>query len=461
MTIENNIIKLTKELVRIHSDDFDWSEITIPDFTTAKNGYQVNFSRDAIIYMSEISEIIFNNLDKNKFKIELKRIKSFMRSVIANLFSSGKLDQYTTTSSIEEKRNIERELKEHIENLIVLNSKELTHHYSAQTVFSHHHPLICIGPVQISNRKDWIKNNDYSTDIMDTHYNQKKLNYKWKEQVIKLLIHEKTKTSSLADDIYDFIKTGNSVISIKLNNIETELSTKLSRLISKTTLDALSLFFGSKDCFLQNTLYEDRLPPVGYKKIKSRNGYLTIAGFTLSNRIPHRSANDFIQELQKFDNIIKGFSFIIFGLSDPDSHPYPQLANRWATALEWYAEAQRETNESIALAKLGTCLDILSCGGKKVGITNLICHLLRVDENHPVTVGKQDIKLKDVIAKLYNYGRSQILHGNHVDRLQTFEKECSAASYFARIALLEIADRLQHYQGEDSPTAFRTISPYT
>jgi len=461
MTIEDILTKLTKELVRIHSKDFNWSEMTFPDFTTSDEGYQVSFSKDAKIQMLELSELIFTNLDRTIYKTELKKIYSFMRNAIANLFSSGKLHEYTDTDTENVKRDIEKNLKTRIEELIILNSRELTHHYSANTVFLHHHRSITIGPVEINNREDWIKNNEFNNQTLNNHYNQKELNYKWKEHVIQYLHNNKEETiSALASDIYEFTKTGNSVVSIKLNNIESELSSKLSKIICKTTLDALSALFGDKNYFYQNTLYEDRQPPISYKIIKSRDGYLTTAGFTLSKRIPHRNGSDFLDDLDEYKNIIDGFAFILSGLSQPDTHQYPQLANRWATALEWYAEAQRETNESIALAKLGTCLDILSCGGKKVGITNLICHLLDVDENYILKTNKREIKLRDVIAKLYNYGRSQILHGNHVDRLQSFEKECADAAYFSRIALLEIAYRLQHYQGEDSPTAFRKIPPH-
>lgn len=458
MTIEDTLEKLALELRRIHSDDFDWSEMTFPDFTTSDEGYQISFSKDANLYMLGLSELVLENLDKKKYKTELRKIQSFMRYAVANLFASGELTSYIETDSIQTKKNVEKKLKDKIEGLITRNSGELTHHYSASTVFLHHHPLVTIGPVEICNIEDWIKKNDFDEKTLDKLNNQKALNHKWKEQAVACLNnHKEGEISSLAEDVYQFTKTGNSVISIKLNNFESELSSKLSRIICKTTLDALSTLFGDKNYFFQNALYEDRMPPVSFKTFKSRNGKLILPGFTLSKRIPIRNGSDFIDDLKNYKNIIDGFAFILYGLSQPDEHPYPQLSNRWATALEWYAEAQRETNESIALAKLGTCLDILSSGGKKVGITNLICHLLSIDENYILKTRKKEIKLKDVIAKLYNYGRSQILHGNHVDRLQSFEKECADAAYFARIALLEVAIRLQHYQGDDSPTAFRTI----
>ena len=463
MTIEDTLQKLTTELIRVHSDDYDWSEMTLPDFTVSDDGYQISFSKDAKIYMFELSEVILENLDKTQYKIELKKLHSFMRHVIANLFSSGKLNEYITSETPLQKRNIEKELKEKIELLIKSNSRELTHHYSANTVFLHNHPLIAIGPVEICYRINWINSNDFHNKTLDNHYDQKKLNHQWKDHVIKCLNNNNNDTiiSNLAADIYEFAKTGNSVVSITLNNFETELSSKLARLICKTSLDALSTFFGNKNFFYQNTLYEDKHPPVSHQIVKSRDGFLTSPGFSLSKRIPIRNGTEFIDDLEKYKNIIDGFSFILYGLSEPDTHPYPQLANRWATALEWYAEAQRETNESIALAKLGTCLDILSCGGKKVGITNLICHLLNVDENYIINSNKRETKLRDVIAKLYNYGRSQILHGNHVDRLQSFEKECADAAYFSRLALLEIANRLQHYNGEDSAIAFRTLPQHS
>ena len=146
------------------------------------------------------------------------------------------------------------------------------------------------------------------------------------------------------------------------------------------------------------------------------------------------------------------------GLLDPE-HPHPQLASRWATALDWYAEGQRERNDAIALAKIGTCLDVLASGGKLAGILKLLTNLLDVAEDAAFTRGTKKTTLKAVAKDIYNSGRSQILHGTRHDRMESFESDRGSATYLARFALLDAALRLETYTGPDEAEAFLTMPP--
>lgn len=148
----------------------------------------------------------------------------------------------------------------------------------------------------------------------------------------------------------------------------------------------------------------------------------------------------------------------INGLLD-HSHPHPQLASRWATALDWYAEGQRERGDAIALAKLGTSLDVLASGGKFAGILNLLTNLLDLPESAAFTRGTKQTTLRAVVKDIYDSGRSQILHGNRHDRMEAFESDRNAAAYLARLALIEAALRLEGYTGADEAKSFRTMPP--
>ncbi|MEB3736070.1 HEPN domain-containing protein [Halopseudomonas pachastrellae] len=156
-------------------------------------------------------------------------------------------------------------------------------------------------------------------------------------------------------------------------------------------------------------------------------------------------------------SIIPAFAAILDGLLDPSSHPHPKLANRWATALDWFGEGNRESSDAIALAKLGTCLDVLCCGGKNDGIREMVIHLTGTSSETQVVRGNRPRTLKQLVKDIYDHGRSQILHGTHYDRLESFAAERQYATYLARIVLIECAVRLQHYGGSDEDKAFRTI----
>ena len=141
----------------------------------------------------------------------------------------------------------------------------------------------------------------------------------------------------------------------------------------------------------------------------------------------------------------------------PSEAKYPHLSERWATALSWLSEGGRESNDFIAVAKIGSSIDVLSCGGKAYGLTNMLAHLMAIDRTSIVTSGPTPKSLEQLMRQVYEAGRSQILHGTHVDRLKSFAETKAFASQLATIALLECATRLSKYSGPDNPKTFQTI----
>lgn len=158
--------------------------------------------------------------------------------------------------------------------------------------------------------------------------------------------------------------------------------------------------------------------------------------------------------------ILPAFASILDGLVNPTDHKHPKLANRWATALDWFGEGNRESSDAIAVAKLGTCLDVLACGGKNDGISQMIIHLTGISGDTLVVPAPRPRTLKELVKDIYEDGRSKILHGTHFDRLESFAHERQHAAYLARIVLLESAWRLKHYSGNDEDKAFRTMPPW-
>jgi len=87
----------------------------------------------------------------------------------------------------------------------------------------------------------------------------------------------------------------------------------------------------------------------------------------------------------------------------------------------------------------------------------MVVHLTGTDGETQVIRGSRPRTLKQLVKDIYDHGRSQILHGTHYDRLESFSAERKQAAYLARIVLIESAVRLQRYNGSDNDKAFRTI----
>ena len=75
-----------------------------------------------------------------------------------------------------------------------------------------------------------------------------------------------------------------------------------------------------------------------------------------------------------------------------------------------------------------------------------------------VIVKSPQISLSNLVGRIYDAGRSKILHGTHVDRTISFADERRYATTLAGIALRGCVIRLAKYTGPDVDTAFRTIS---
>jgi hypothetical protein len=157
-------------------------------------------------------------------------------------------------------------------------------------------------------------------------------------------------------------------------------------------------------------------------------------------------------------SVIPAIAFILEGIVAPDKHRFPKLSNRWATALDWFGEGCRESSDSIAVAKMGTSLDVLSAGGKYAGIATMVSNLLDIEGDREVIGGENPLTLNKVIKEIYDDGRSKILHGTYFNRLEAMKIERERAFFFARIALIESAVRLMKYDGADNDDVFRTIA---
>jgi hypothetical protein len=284
-------------------------------------------------------------------------------------------------------------------------------------------------------------------------------NHRWKD-ILKDALQKPDDGSpieGLANPVYGAIAKCPALVKVTTRGYELKFSRKLARIVGKTALDAISLGFGASECFLQQALQDERLPPVGSDSLVETNGYLWLPGNSLSKRILLLTPQRVRQALTDMEKILPAFANILDGLVDPSNHQHPKLANRWATALDWFGEGNRESSDAIALAKLRTCLDVLCCGGKYGGILNMVVHLTGIDEDTQVIQGSHPRTLGQLIKDIYDYGRSKILHGTHYDRLESFVAERQHAAFFARIVLIKSALRLQSYSGTDGDKAFRTI----
>ena len=379
-----------------------------------------------------------------------------VRQSVIDLFTEGKF----INESCSVRDNIAL-LRSDIDIKLKMLQKNYTHHFAAKTVGLESIEIITIGPVSIMTREQWIQTVEFRDWVKERYLGQKQENFQWKEILLEALKNKECKLEGLAADIYPAIEECEALVSVDVSGKEIKLSKKFAQIMARTALDMISLLLGGQRFFFQQVLNDERLGPTMSYSLSSNDGFLNLPGMALGNQcvpvFPNFEAQK--QGLEILNKFIPKFSHILNNLEKKSEESHPILAMKWVFALNWYAEGMRETNDSIALAKLASCLDTLSSNGRRRGITELLCNVYGHEKdstlfedavNGPITVSM-------FVAQFYDDGRSRILHGTLENMLESFEIDRKRLARVAREVLVEFANRLYVYQGEDNDKAFRTM----
>ncbi|WP_339430490.1 hypothetical protein [Pseudomonas sp. EA_65y_Pfl2_P78] len=460
---KNALAKLVEELDRLHlkaqSDDgLKEREAGAFDFVTARNGRQRHFNSAAKRALLALALAWQKEVPRLSIRVEIKELVTLLRQTVADFHADGKL--------IEDASKNLQAIDDYIQQILKQTTTDFTHSFPARTAEMECVEPFVIGPVTIMTRKQWLDTVDFSSQSKQDTLDGEKANQDWKTALLSELSRRKESATpnyepmpSLAALMYSPLKTGRSILRVKLSGYERSLSSKAARHICKTALDGLSLILGGKAHFHIQALADERMVPVSTHTIIEQDGFLLTPGFGLTPQIPFLTGHGVKKELDREGarKARAALANILDGLVSPNSHPHPLLTMRWATALDWLAEGTREINEAIALAKIGTSLDVLTEGGKFGKILDMLTHLTGWTEEKEFQVGPYPRSLRWLVKELYDHGRSKILHGNVFDRLQSFAEIRSVGEDLARIALIQCALRLHHYEGKDGHTVFRDI----
>lgn len=444
---------LVKELFNFNSKEFDGDEFT--GFSTGRNGNQCGFNKQFRIYLSQLSQGLFPNFDK-PLDIEEKQFRKVLEDSVVNLFTENQF-QCDHGNSKENLKKIRNELNDLLSKL----NDEYIHYIPAKTAQLELLAPIKIGCVEIYSIQQWLDIVDFSDKAKENYFGNTEQNKVWKDVVIKKLKKEEIKLEGIAKDIFRIIDGNNAILKVKVKGYEKVLSQKLGNILAKSALDMLSLYVGRKRLFFQQILQEERSWPRMTFILMGSEKYLGGPGFKFNEQHFQVFKNeDHLKEYREgLNEFIPYFENILDGLSKQGNCSHPKLANKWIYALNWYAEGIRDSNDAIAVAKLASCLDTLSHGSKIGGIKQLLRNIFE-KEDHQILFGSdvsQKITVHEFAKRIYEEGRSRILHGTIDNLLESFQADKERLINAGRIILLECALRLYEYEGEDNDHAFKTM----
>lgn len=442
-------------------DELDKEELEsfsgLPNFVTTSNGELRYFTPDAQKHLLKLTRGLHANRGRDAIRIELNAYARIVRQGVADIHAAkGK-----EAPSRPDEESLIQKLRIVTENKVTTTVVDCTHHFPAWTMGIESKIKFSMGPVVFRTTLDWLDSVNFHPELIAKYNKSPEVNSRWKEDVKLALTSHETPTppGGLAAIIYNSIKDCPSIVSVTIRGYERNVSRKLARLICKNALDAASLGLGGKpELFLSQTLKGERLPPLFTDTIVEEE-CLLLPGYNVGPQgmkytSLHKCAES-AEVVQKNVDLFSGFSSILDGLLFPAAHKCPNLVNRWANALDWFGEGNREINDSVAIVKLATCLDILSCGGKNEGIRKMVCNLFNWDKEKIILVTPVQKSVAQLVKDIYDYGRSKTLHGNHVDRLEELSENRALAAWLARIVLIQSVLLLKDYSGEDCDNAFR------
>jgi len=460
MNLIQLLTKLITELNKANSASNEnglWREDdSLPIFSTSENGNMVFFTKASLAFIRKIAKVFFNGNPDILAVTELENFQKILRQVVTNLYADSQLSIDSEDNCNESVKKLKQKSTEVVEEL----KNEFVHYFPAWTISLMNDGPFEFGPVTIMTRKQWIDSVSLPEALLERYLNKPSENKLWKSSIQMALDTEplpERANGDLADDFYKTIKDAPALLKVKVIGYEKDLSRKVGQLVCKSSLDAISLLLGRPDLFSTQNLQIERVLPLSIYTLVETEGNLWLPGFSLSSRFSKINYAVAIDVIKQNSEIIKALEKILSSLIDTSNTNQPELCKRWTTALDWYAEGCREQNSAIAVAKIGTSLDVLSCGGKNVGILNMVSHLIKLNENDIIVKGDLSWSLKKLIKEIYDNGRSQILHGTHFDRLKSFEELKNLAIQITRIILIECALRLDKYTGADDDKAFRTM----
>ncbi|MGH5252599.1 hypothetical protein ACRFGA_07330 [Klebsiella pneumoniae] len=447
-----NLKDIISDIVKLIDNQDLSCEKGIPDTITTRSKIQISYVSDVRYKIELFKDIIKINLAPPLSNISDNSLYDICRNTICDFYTERTLHEGIENNS----RDHIKKLKNEIEKRVQMSLTTLTHHFPAHTCLFPFSEIISIGPVTFYPNLQWVKKLELHDNYVQRTFASDEDLVNWKEELIKLTnpLERHESDNHIANHIYGILKKSNTILEIEIENFEFDLSRKLARIVTQATIDSFSLIFNDEGMFKQQNLYERPALPISFSTLASCKGKFVYPGMTLTERISAYNGDVISALLNENEKFIDAAGNIINSVINKKDHPNKDLSIRWTTSLNWYAEAQREQDDAIALAKIGISLDVLSGGGEWVGILEMVKNILGLDDQHVIFEKPHKTVLKEFISDLYNKGRSQIVHGNHIDRLMPFEQQRKQASKMCRIILMASAHNLINYSGDGSHNAF-------
>lgn len=309
-----------------------------------------------------------------------------------------------------------------------------------------------VGPVLFEARHVWL-DRKYSTGAISS-VSRRRILQTWNGA--KIRSRKPSKDSSHEVDLVETIGSSLFVCSVKTHDIGVQSGQDKALMAARFAMTAVALVWNDTSRVLNRT-------SIAFDRQAHRRKVLAFA----SDRICFTSTSwsnlplGISIKSHEWDLVVKEYSdeFSVVGeMLEYVVHPQtnclrPNMMSTLFHSFLWFHEGCREALSPIAVAKLAASLDALSCGNKAGGIVKLINSRLKMDGSNQIFADGPT--LQSTIARIYDQGRSRLIHGNNKELGHDWSDTKNIAEQFGRMCLLECLKWIFANPNCDDPNQLR------
>lgn len=426
---------------------FDLKTCGLPDFVTVEDFGQIHFYREAKINVLKLSERLHKKIDLTERSIEIEDFNSVVRVSIAECIALF-FQKHCNINEInyDDYFNL---LKKKVFNKVESKKIKLIHHFLADSSAFIGDISFKVGPVTLSGFSYWMRSNKFEKD--------------WYNKLLMTEIDSLSKSNINSNDLEPGIdkfiekfKDARTVVSVEISDRGGRISRRIALAVAQVALDSISLLLGEAKGFYQNILKEDFSYNSDYLSIVSHDGFLYVSEYGLTKTFPIFAPDKYFHFISGNENFKESIEFVLNDLILDRNGQLKKISHRWVSALNWFAQGCREVDDSIAITKLATSLDVLANSGKSSGTLNVISHVLGLNVSD-IFDFKNNLTLERYFLDFYSDGRSKFVHGEFADRFERYEGIRNKAFLLARLVLIKSLFLMKKYEGIDHDKGFKFL----
>lgn len=304
---------------------------------------------------------------------------------------------------------------------------------------------ITVGPVIFTNRLEWLqegvaqrKFSAVTARRIEAHWSGKKLPKR-----------KPSKESAVETSIIDAVGPCPVICSVECYGLSSKMTQEKALLAARIAMTAVSMMWNKPSEGLSwMSLHYDRRAFNRHYVTFGEDGAWGSSSSWSQMPSGHWVDDELVTHLSDYRWLFDQIGDALSNYTKPGvSDDRPALMSTLFLALWWYHEACRETSDQIATTKFAASMDALARGG---GGSDILKYIeARLGFKPKQSLMKDGRTSKQVIASIYNAGRSQLIHGSSKNYTYDWSSTRSTAEVVGRLCIVAACDWIASNQASD------------